>query len=117
MAQLPSMMFTRTQVPHKIALASLQCEQKAWRSEFLPLMGDAATATRGDLESVAAGFRLGGYNRYLQRGPKMETPVPRGENFRVQNRYNLTVPRVFLNDLGLPTVPQSQRDTLIHVAS
>src|ERR1035437_2336079 len=34
---------------------------------------------------------------------------------RVQNRYNLSVPNVFFSDLALPTVPQSQRDTLIHV--
>jgi hypothetical protein len=32
---------------------------------------------------------------------------------RVQNGYNLSVPNVFFNDLALPTVPQSQRATLI----
>jgi hypothetical protein len=36
---------------------------------------------------------------------------------RIQDRYNLSVPSVFFRNLALPTVPQSQRDTLIHIPS
>jgi hypothetical protein len=42
-----------------------------------------------------------------------DTPLARGRNSRVQTSYNLSVPNVFFIDLALPTVPQSQRDTLI----
>ena len=49
-------------------------------------------------------------------GPALTQPCGTAIS-RVQNRYNLSVPNVFFSDLALPTVPQSQRDTLIHVAS
>jgi len=35
---------------------------------------------------------------------------------RVQNQSNLSVLRVFLSDLALPTVPHNQQDTLTYVA-
>ena len=40
-----------------------------------------------------------------------------GQQKRVQNRYNLSVPSVLFRDLGLPTVPQNQRDTFTALAS
>ena len=42
---------------------------------------------------------------------------PQRHNSRVHNRYNLSVPNVLFSNLGLPTVPQNQRDTLFYVAS
>jgi hypothetical protein len=35
---------------------------------------------------------------------------------RVQNRYNLSVPKVLFSDSGLPTVPEEHRDSLTDLA-
>ncbi len=71
------MTFTRTQVAHKIALASLQCEQDAWRSEFLPLIGESAADAKswGDGRPDPRGHhpQLGSFSSIAMPKPERRT--------------------------------------------
>jgi hypothetical protein len=51
--------------------------------------------------------------RPLPRALAPESHFNKKENKVVQNRYNLSVSNVLFRDLGLPTVPQNQPDTLV----
>jgi len=54
--------------------------------------------------------------RTLGGGVSKVRPVALRQISRVQDRYNFSVPNVLFSNLGLPTVPQNQRDRLTLLA-